>query len=87
VVHLGVSGFASSCRAWIIAQRSVADVSCVVNPCGGFPYLARAVIRAVRSCPTESRSMLEVAKLMVLYFVYGLARLASVINMVYRFVR
>ena len=45
------------------------------------------MIRAVRSCPTESRSMLEVAKLMVLYFVYGLARLASVINMVYRFVR
>jgi hypothetical protein len=31
--------------------------------------------------------MLEVAKLMVLYFVYGLARLASVTNMLSRFER
>jgi GT2 family glycosyltransferase len=50
-------------------------------------WLAPAVIRAVRTCPKESRSMLEVAKLMVLYFVYGLARLASVTNVVSRFDR
>jgi GT2 family glycosyltransferase len=50
----------------------------VILVVGFLVWLAPAVIRAVRTCPTESRSMLEVAKLMVLYFVYGLARLASV---------
>ncbi|MFM8573777.1 MAG: glycosyltransferase [Pirellula sp.] len=41
-------------------------------------WLFPAVSRAVRICPNEVRSVTEVARLAVLYLVYGLARLASV---------